>query len=39
MVGDLVSVLVCFVDVIGKGGVLWEEVDDKFKDVCLEGVF
>ena len=36
--GDLVSVLVGLVDVVGEGGVLREEVDDELERVGLEGV-
>ena len=38
LIGDLVSIFVHLVDVIGKGGVLQEEVDNKFEGVGLEGV-
>ena len=39
LVGDLLSVLVYLVNVVGKGGVLREEVDNKFEDVGFKGVF
>ena len=38
LVSDLISVLVHLVDVVGEGGVLREEVDDKLEGVGLEGV-
>ena len=38
LISDLVAVLICLVDIVGKGGVLWKEVDNEFEGVGLEGV-
>ena len=38
LVGDLVTILICLVDVVCEGGVLGEEVDDELECVGLKGV-